>query len=95
MNSDQIANNVENNSENKSIPVVIGTPRHNEHAYVTSTAQHTNLKSIRRSNRAVEALYLPTVMNINPRSAYNCPENLALLIKEHEIDAAFLSESWE
>ena len=39
--------------------------------------------------------HLPTVMNINPRSAYNCPENLALLIKEHEIDAAFLSESWE
>ena len=34
-------------------------------------------------------------MNIKPRSAYNCPENLALLIKEEQIDVAFLSESWE
>ena len=78
-----------------SIPVFTGMPRHSEPLSSTNTAQHSNLKSIKRSNRAVQALNLPTVMNINPRSAYNCPENLALLIKEHEIDAAFLSESWE
>ena len=34
-------------------------------------------------------------MNINPRSAYNCPENLALLVKEESIDVTFVSESWE
>ena len=34
-------------------------------------------------------------MNLNPRSAYNCPENISLLIKEEEIDLTFLSESWE
>ena len=77
------------------IPVFTGMPRHSEPSSSTNTAQHSNLKSIKRSNRVVQALSLPTVMNINPRSAYNCPENLSLLIKEHEIDAAFLSESWE
>ena len=86
---------VENNDIGMPIPTLIGPPRHREPVNKTKTVWKANLKTIKRSNRAVQALNLPTVMNINPRSAYNCSENLALLIKEEDIDAAFLSESWE
>ena len=48
-----------------------------------------------RSNKVGQALQLPTVMNINPRSVYNKPEELQALITEEQIDCVFLSESWE
>ena len=54
-----------------------------------------NVKTIWHSNKAGQAPVLPTVMNINPRSAYNKPEELQALIKEEDIDCTFLSESWE
>ena len=82
------------NNETK-IPVLVGTPRHREPNSPTNTVNKSNLKTIKSSNRVIQALNLPSVMNINPRSAYNCPDNLALLIKEEQIDIAFLSESWE
>ena len=54
-----------------------------------------NVKIIKRSNKVGQALHLPSVMNLNPRSVYNKPEELETLIKEEEIDCIFLSESWE
>ena len=54
-----------------------------------------NVKIIQRSNKVGQALQLPSVMNLNPRSVYNKPEELETLIKEEEIDRIFLSESWE
>ena len=54
-----------------------------------------NVKVIRRSNKAVQALQLPSILNINPRSAYNKPDELQALIMEENIDCTFLSESWE
>ena len=68
---------------------------HREPSNQSNTVNKSKLKTMQRLNRAVKALNLASVMNINPRSAYNCPEKLALLIKEKQIDAAFLSESWE
>ena len=86
---------VENNDIGMANPPLVGQPRHSEPTNQTKAVQKANLKTIRRSNRAIQALNLPSVMNVNPRSAYNCSENLALLIKEEDIDATFLSESWE
>ena len=43
----------------------------------------------------MQALDLPSIMNINPRSVYNKPEELKALIIEENIDCTFLSESWE
>ena len=34
-------------------------------------SQSQNLKTIKRCNTIVEALYLPTLCNLNPRSVYN------------------------
>ena len=51
--------------------------------------------TIKRSNKVVEALQLPRVANINPRSIYNKIEEFTTYIKEKEIDLVFLSESHE
>ena len=54
-----------------------------------------NLKTVRRSNKAVQALNLPTVININPRSLNNKLESFKTYMIEEEIDVAFISESHE
>ena len=53
------------------------------------------LKPIRRSNKLVEALKLPKIANINPRSAMNKLDQLETFINEMSIDVAFISESHE
>ena len=53
------------------------------------------MKTIKRSNRAGQALDLPSCMNVNPRSVYNKAEELTAMIIEEEVDCTFLSESWE
>ena len=54
-----------------------------------------NVKTVNRSNKAVQALSLPTVININPRSLNNKIEAFKTYIKEEEVDIAFVSESHE
>ena len=50
---------------------------------------------MKRSNKMVEALKLPKVMNIIPNSAMNKVEELKTFIDEQSIDIAFISESHE
>ena len=54
-----------------------------------------NLRTVKRSNKAVQALSLPTVININPRSLNNKMEAFKTYIEEEEVDIAFVSESHE
>ena len=35
-----------------------------------------NIKTIKRSNKVIEALDLPTIINLNPRSVYNKVDEL-------------------
>ena len=53
------------------------------------------LKRIKRSNLILNALELPVVLNLNPRSIYNKVEDFKLIIEQYQIDVAFISESWE
>ena len=46
-------------------------------------------------NRFTQALSLPTLCNLNPRSIYNKREEFHTLVKEEDLDVIFLSESWE
>ena len=55
--------------------------------------QNRNIKVIKRSNKIVQALILPKIMNVNPRSAMNKIQELNNFIKEEDIDVAFISES--
>ena len=53
------------------------------------------IKTIRRSNKLIECLKLPSLLNINPRSVYNKIDNLKTYIIENDIELACISESWE
>ena len=54
-----------------------------------------NLTVIKRSNKIVQALNLPRVLNLNPRSIYNKIEEFKTFVKEEEVDLICMSESWE
>ena len=53
------------------------------------------MKTIKRSNNIVEALSLPTICNMNPRSVYNKVKEFHEFVASEEIDILFMSESWE
>lgn len=48
-----------------------------------------------KENRFEQALNLPTICNINPRSIYNKADEFHTLVEEEELDLIFISESWE
>ena len=56
---------------------------------------NNNNITVKRSNKIVHALNLPTVINLNPRSVYNKIYEFHVLVKEEEADVIFMSESWE
>ena len=61
--------------------------RKNNHARIS------NLVIVKRSNKVVQALNLPKVLNLNPHSAMNKIDELKTFIEEEAIDCAFISES--
>ena len=56
---------------------------------------NTNLIVIHRSNKIGQALNLPKVLNLNPRSIYNKKEEFMTFVKEHDVSLICMSESWE
>ena len=54
-----------------------------------------NNTTVKRSNKILHALGLPTVINLNPCSVYNKIDEFHTLVKEEEADVIFMSESWE
>ena len=41
------------------------------------------------------AAFLPTIVNINPRSLYNKVDEFCTLVKMESVDVVFVSETWE
>ena len=80
--------------EVKPIPVIINK-RNTSFKPSNKTQNKNNLKTIKRSNKLMQALNLPTVMNVNPRSIYNKASEFHNFVKEEQIDCIFMSESWE
>ena len=56
---------------------------------------YKNLKTINRSNKICQALILPKVLNINPRSIYNKKDEFVTFVKEEKVQLICISESWE
>ena len=54
-----------------------------------------NLKSIRRNNKLIEAINLPKVITLNPRSLYNKKKQFCTLVDQMEADICFVSETWD
>ena len=82
-------------SENKTNIIPVLTTIRNTIQPSTRQQNKTNLKVIHRSNNLIQALQLPTLANINPRSVYNKQNEFHKFVTEEEIDLIFLSESWE
>ena len=61
----------------------------------TKEKNHRNLKTIHKSNKLVQALALPVVINVNPRSIYNKVNEFHEFVKEELVDVVAMSESWE
>ena len=59
------------------------------------THKNRTLTTIIRSNKIVQAFNLPTVMNVNPRSAMNKLDELQNFIEEETVDVIFVSETHE
>ena len=53
------------------------------------------MKTVHRSNKVLQALHLPKVANLNPRSIYNKVDEFCTFVEEEEIDIVFMSESHE
>ena len=59
------------------------------------TKRNSFNKRVKRSNKVLEALELPSVLNLNPRSVYNKVDEFHSLVEELQVDLLFMSESWE
>ena len=57
------------------------------------TPKYQNLKIIKRNNKVTQALNLPTICNVNPRSIYNKRKEFETLVEKEELDLIFMSES--
>ena len=53
------------------------------------------MKKHKNSDKFKQALHLPTLCNINPRSLYNKKSEFCTFIEQESIDVAFISETWE
>ena len=57
--------------------------------------KNRNLTVIKRSDKLEQALKLPKILNLNPRSIYNKAGEFVTFVKEEQIDLITISESWE
>ena len=56
---------------------------------------YSNLIPIRPSKKTNQALSLPKVLNINPRSIYNVLAEFVTFVTEEMVDLICITESWE
>ena len=54
--------------------------------------RNKNIITIKRSNKVVQALGLPVICNLNPRSVYNKIDEFHEFVKEEEVDLNFMSD---
>ena len=50
---------------------------------------------MKQNSKVFQALNLPVICNLNPRSIYNKKDEFCTFVKEEEADLIFMSESWE
>ena len=91
--NDSIISLTENNEMKfkQKIPVLISKRK----TPAKSSPRKCMKTKVKRSNKVLEAIELPIVLNVNPRSVYNKVEEFHTLVKELEVDLVMMSESWE
>ena len=83
------------NKANQPIPVITSNRNTNNNQTNEDTKNRANLITIKRKDKVIQALDLPTVMNVNPHSIYNKVNEFHDFVIEEAIDLIFMSESWE
>ena len=53
------------------------------------------LQHVRKNDKALAAVNLPTVVNLNPRSVFNKINEFHDMVEQYEVDLVLMSESWE
>ena len=74
------------------IPVIISENRTS--AKLSSEARVPVRKAFKRNNVILQAIELPVVLNLNPRSIYNKTDDLKILLEQYQGDVICISESW-
>ena len=70
-------------------------PRVNQMKIKKIRKNNGNVNTVKNSAKFQQALSLPILCNMNPRSVYNKIDEFHEFVKEEEVDVVFLSESWE
>ena len=73
------------------IPVLVNQRTEN----IVSEPRLPVRKVIKRNNIFLEALVLPSVMNINPRAVYIEVDEFLTLVDQYQTDIIFMSETWD
>ena len=83
------------NFEGQQIPVICSNRTNTDQ--VKSEPRIRVLKPIKRENKRIlfASAYLPSVMNLNPRSIYNKVDELQELVNQYETNVIFISETWD
>ena len=76
---------------NNKIPVI----KSNRPTVFPTPKRKAFYKTIRRNNLVFQALNLPSVMNINPRSIYNKADEFSTLVEQYQSEVIFMSETWD
>ena len=61
----------------------------------TDELNKTGKMKMNKSSKIFQALSLPILCNMNPRSVYNKIDEFHAFVEEESIDLLFMSESWE
>ena len=55
-----------------------------------NTTKYQNIKTIKRNNKVTQALNLPSICNLNPRSIYNKRKEFETVVEQEELDLNFM-----
>ena len=76
-------------------PIPVHISKHRHPTVMSQKINKHNNITVKRSKKLEQALDLPVVLNVNPRSVYNKISQFQTFVLQHEIDVVCMSESWE
>ena len=85
----------ESNNENETNPIPVHISANRSSRSEPADRGKPVRVTVRRNNLMLQAINLPVVMNINPRSIYNKSEEFSLLLEQYDADVICMSESFE
>ena len=82
-------------SQNVNQIPVITTNRNPVQHSAPERNQYRNVKGVRTCNKLLDAVQLPVIVNLNPRSIYNKSDEFKTMMEQMDVSLCFMSESWD